>query len=283
MDYRKATSADISKIILLWEELFGDPEDCVTHFITHFGIETCYVCEINSKIVAIAFALPTLLILPSNFDEELVERGNFYKNLPVKYLYACGTHPKHRKQGIMQILLATIYDDAYRENVAGVFLSAATPHLANYYRKLGFEDFFYRNHFWYYKDILLAEETPPVNVINFISPKTYLKKRVKMLESTCFVNWNEDFFRFINNEKTQLCEYKDTIFSCKTEFNKIVVDEFLGDMPKEHLARLLIEHFPDFETVHIRSQGNEYCCGQIKWCKYLEKQPKNGYFVFAME
>lgn len=277
MLYRKATISDISKIKSLWQIIFGDPDDYVNHFMTHFGIEICYVCEINGEIAAMAFALPTSLNFPSNFEEMPEGWGSLY------YIYACATHPQYQRQGIMEKLLTTIYNEACCENITGIFLNAADQYLANYYRKLGFEDFFYRNHFWYYKEKLLAEEPKPLNIINFISPETYYKKRVQKLENTFFANWNESFFRFIDEEKIQLCEYKNAIFSYRTGFNHIIVDEFLGDMPNEQLARLLIEYNPDFETVHIRSQGSENCCGQIKWCRPWKTQPKSGYFAFAME
>ena len=271
MDYRKATFSDISKIKSLWEEVFGDADDYINRFIAHFGVETCYVYEINSEIVAMAFALPTTLALPRNDGEGL------------KYLYACATHPNHQSQGIMQKLLSTIFDDACRKNIAGIFLHPAKPYLADYYRKLGFEEFFYRDHFWYYKEKLLADESIPLHALNFISPEAYQKKRIKKLENKCFINWNEDFFRFINEREVQFCESGDTIFAYKTWFNNIIVDELLGDMPNEQVARLLIEHLADFQIVNIRMQGNEFCCGQIRWCKSLENKPKSGYFAFAME
>ncbi|MCL2435046.1 MAG: GNAT family N-acetyltransferase [Lentimicrobiaceae bacterium] len=272
MNYRKANSADIFKIKSLWEEVFGDADDYINRFITHFGITTCYVCERNSKIVSMAFALPATLALPRHCGEG-----------KLKYLYACATHPQHQNQGIMQSLLSTIYNDACNENIAGIFLHPAKPYLADYYRKLGFEEFFHRDHFWYYKEKLLADESIPLSPLNFISPETYHQKRTQKLEKKCFINWNEDFFRFINEKEVQLCEFGNTIFAYKTWFNNIIVDELLGDMPHEQVARLLIEHLPDFETVNIRLQGNEFCCGQIRWCKSLENMPKNGYFAFAME
>ena len=283
--YRQAVFSDVSKIKLLWEEVFGDAEEYINRFITHFGIEHCHVCETNHNIVAMAFALPTVLISPSNLEggSREARRGSLYKNLPVKYLYACATHPEHREQGIMQNLLSAIYDEVCREKIAGIFLHPANQSLANYYRKLGFEDMFYRDHFWYYKHKLLEEVSVPANTLHLISPETYHKKRIKKLQNNCFISWNENFFRFINEGEIQLCEAGNTIFSYKTLFNTIIVDELLGVLPNEQIARLLIEHLPDFETVNIRLQGNEFCCGQIKWCNRLEDQPKDGYFAFAME
>ncbi|MDR2972419.1 MAG: GNAT family N-acetyltransferase, partial [Bacteroidales bacterium] len=80
MQNRKATSSDILEIKLLWGEVFGDSDGYINSFINHFGVNTCYVCEINHTIVAMAFALPTTL-------------STHYSNLTTLYLYACATHP----------------------------------------------------------------------------------------------------------------------------------------------------------------------------------------------
>jgi GNAT superfamily N-acetyltransferase len=323
MYYRKASTLEIPEVKKLWEEVFGDADDYIHRFITHFGIENCYVCEINRKIVAMAFALPTTLIQNSKFK---------IQNL--KYIYACATHPDFQSQGIMKNLLAVIYEEARNENFAGIFLQAINPSLADYYRKLGFEDFFYREHSFYYnhnfnckereelaKELNYPALRAPLQNLKGIwdTPLTayriphtaYHQKRTQKLENSCFVNWNEDFFRFLNESGTQFCEYENNIFSFKTSFSNIIVDELLGDMPHEQIAQLLFEELPDFEVVHIRSlpvphithhtphtahrtphtayriphtaKGNEFCCGQMKWCKPFENQPKNGWFAFAME
>jgi hypothetical protein len=183
----------------------------------------------------------------------------------------------------MEKLLALIYDEACSENVAGVFLRAANRNLENYYRKLGFEDFFYRNHFWYYREHLLSKKAKPENSIHFISPAGYHKKRVHRLENHCSVNWDEDFFNFIYKTGTQFCEYKNSIFSLRTAFNAFIIDELLGAATHEEIAHLLFTHYPDIETVHIRSVGDETCCGQMKWCNVSAQKPPNGYSAFAME
>jgi len=267
----KATLKEIPEIQLLWQEVFGDPEDFTNRFLAHFGIENCYVSKQNDEITAMAFALPVEV---SGVRCEVSEMW---------YIYACATRPQYRKLGIMAKLLEAVYCEACAKNVAGIFLHAANQSLENYYRKLGFEDFFYRNHCWVYKDRFLFNKAALTNSIHFTSPETYQKKRVRKLENTCFVNWDEDFFRFIHEEKTQFCEYNNTLFSFKTRYNNIIVEELLGDTPQEQIAQLLFEHLPDFDTVHIRLQGNETCCGQMKWCHPLAPKLQSGYFAFAME
>jgi predicted acetyltransferase len=302
MNRRKATVSDIPMVRHLWNEVFGDSNDYINRFITRFGIENCYVCEYNSEIVAMAFAIPVFLKFPSNFEGVPEGRGSLYVHHNSKYLYACATHPSFREQGIMGKLLEVIYEDACSENITEIFLHAANDFLANYYRKLGFRDFFYRSHSFYYNHKVEEEsakntksnlpdsnpyelcENPLLPLqLNIISPKIYQKKRVQKFENHCFVNWNEDFFQFLNETGTLFCEYENTVFSFRTVINNIIVDELLGDASHEQIAHLLLAHLPDFEVVHIRYEGNDFCCGQIKWCNQTTNHQEKGWFAFAME
>jgi len=294
---RKATSLDLPDIESIWESVFSDSADFVNRFIAHFGIGCCYVCEINKVIVAMAFSLPTALNLKvqrfkdlevqqinnSNLSSQISGHTSQISDLTsLLYVYACATLPPYRKQGVMAKLLETIYAEACRENIAGIFLHAANPDLENYYRKLGFEDFFYQssaefisNHKGYKRDTK--------NTVRFITPEVYYQKRVQKLEDYCFVNWNESFFNFLSKTEIQFCEYENDIFSFRIENQSIIIDELLGDTPKEEIAPLLFKHFPDFKTVEICYPGQEKCYGQIKWCKLQNENLHNGYFAYAME
>jgi len=313
LNLKKANFSDTPPVIKLWKEVFGDTDDYMNRFIAHFGIENCYVCERNNKIVAMAFALPTSLKSPSNLIPSKIwrggsrrltgwlvpkGRGSLYK---MKYLYACATHPDFQSQGIMKKLLEFVYDEACKENYAGIFLQAAQQTLFEYYQKLGFEAFFFRDHTFYYnhkeheettksdkgihplEPCALCEDPLRPLRLKIISPENYHQKRVKKLENHCFVNWNVEFFQFLNEAGTQFCEYENTIFSFKMHNNTTIIDELLGETPQEQIADLLFEKFPDFEVVHIHSIGNEFCCGQIKWCFQTKNHPKNGWLGFAME
>jgi len=279
MNYRPSLPSDTPVLTKLWKEVFGDTEDYIHRFLVHFGIDAGYVCETDCKIVAMAFALPTVLNFPLN-SPPLKGIGDGLNTL--KYIYACATHPEYRGKGIMGNLLAIIYEEACKENAAGIFLQAARPSLINYYKRLGFKEFFFREDSIYYK------QDYPLNSLrlkhfNRIAPKQYKQKREQKLENNCFVNWDENFFRFVMENEIYFCEYENTIFSYKTDFNKIIVDELLGETPKEQIVLLLFKEFPDFEVVHIRSMGNDFCCGQMKWCNLSNENPQNGWFAFAME
>ena len=254
MFIRKATSLDFAAINLLWQEVFGDLSDYITLFISNFGIGNCYVCDINKSIVSMAFAIPTPC-----------RTVNDYNSINLKYIYTCATHPDFQSQGMMKQLLENIYEDSCNENVAGLFLQAANHHLENYYRKLGFEDFFFRSETVYRHPSLPKSHLSLLNS-HLITHTQYYQKRILKLSNRYFVNWDPAFFHFLKQTGTQFCELGDTIFSYKKEANRIIVDELLGETPQEHIAAMLFEEFSNIEEIHIRSIGNEFCCGQIKWC-----------------
>ena len=264
---RKATHSEIPEIVSLWQEVFSDAPAYVKRFIAHFGIENCYVCEIEGKIAAMAFTLPTSLFCRSNA-------------LPVRYVYACATRLQYQKQGIMAKLLTTVYNEACSENSTALFLRPADEHLAKYYRKLGFQDFFYQKCLTFNR----KERKERAKVaIEFLTPNTYYNKRVQKLDNNCFVNWNEDFFRFLKEDKMQFCEYENAIFSFKIENSMIIVDEFLGDTADLPIINSLFEYYTDIETIKVILLGNDICCGQMRWCKPVEQMPQHGYFAFGME
>jgi len=247
---------------MLWKSVFYDSEVYITHFISHFGIETCFVCEMDDKIVAMAFALPVTFRykLPHRLAATIVNLKSKIVNLSLHYLYACATHPHYRRQGIMEKLLETIYNAACCENIAGIFLRAAAPDLANYYKKLGFEDFFYGNTFNHKGHKESTKDTK-----TFISPETYYQKRLQKLENSCFVNWDESFFRFLYETGTQFGQYGHEIFAFRTENEATIIDELLNNNIEE-------------------SKTDAQCNGQIKWCNFPKPTTLNsGYFAFAME
>jgi predicted acetyltransferase len=286
MNYRKANTFEISEIISLWHKSFGDLEENVSIFISHFGIEHCFVCANNRTIAAMAFALPTTLVFGSEFKVQSSNLKIQGSNLKSQYIYACATHPNYRKQGIMEKLLAKIYDDACNENIAGIFLHAAEQNLANYYQKLGFEDFFYRTIFFNHKEHKgCTKETKPFTshhlplTAHRIPHTAYLARRLQKLENYCFINWDEDFFKFLHETGTQFCEYEDAIFSFRIEENRMIIDELLGTRPD---FDFLFESYLNITAIEINTPGKDTCFGQMKWCKSFHETISNGYYAFAM-
>ncbi|MDR0207284.1 MAG: GNAT family N-acetyltransferase [Bacteroidales bacterium] len=280
---RKASDLDTLSVKRLWNDVFDDDDVYISRFIAHFGIECGYICENESEIVALAFSIPAEIHFSDSNNNQL------------KYIYACATQPNYRKQGVMTNLLDTVFQDACNEDYAGVFLHAADQSLTNYYRKLGFEDFFFRNHSCYYNHKEYKESAKDTNSLcslreplhplrlNIISPILYQKKRVQKLNNFCFINWNDGFFRFANQTGTQFCEFENSFFAFRAVCNNIIVDELLGDISHEKAAGLLFEQFPESEVVQIRLKGDDFRCGQVKWCITLKNHDNKGWFAFAME
>lgn len=279
MYFRKAIISDLPEIKLLWKTVFFDSEDYINSFIINFGIENCYVFEIDSAIVAMAFSLPTSITF------QIPNSKSRTANLSLRYLYACATNPQYRRQGIMEILLKNVYEEGCRENVAGFFLHADNQNLENYYRKQGFEDFFYRREIQYFFNHKEYEGNAKKikGEISFIEPDQYYVKRLKKLEGSSFVNWAKHFFRFLYETGVKFCEYKNVIFSYRTKGTAIVIDELLGVVPDLQIVRLLLKQFPDFESVEIKTIGNGKCFGQLKWCYPQTSNPDGVYFAYAME
>jgi len=257
MNFRKASTTDYPEIKLLWERVFLDPEEFIACFMAHFGIESGYVCEINGNIAAMAFALPTTLSFVKKCKSQISNLKSQITNLPLRYIYACATHPHYRRQGIMKILIETIYKEARNENIAGIFLRAADPNLENYYRKLGFEAFFYR-------DVINHKEFKR-DINHLILPEKYHKKRVQKLEGICFVNWDETFFKFLYETGTKFCESNNEIIAFRTEKRAIMIDEVLND------------------SIALHSKNKTECCGQMRWCNSPLPTLSSGYFTFSME
>ena len=292
MNIRKATSLDIPAVISIWKSVFSDSDDFVNRFIAYFGVAHCYVCEINGEVAAMAFALPTSLqfkvqsskfkVQSSKFKVQGFTTSHSSSLIPLLYVYACATLPRFRGQGAMAKLLETIYEEACREDMSGIFLHAANQKLEEYYRKLGFVDYFYRESTVFFTNHK-EHKGDTKDTEKFIAPIIYHKKRLQKLEDYCFVNWDEGFFNFLYKTGTQFCEYENNIFSLRIENKTIIIDELLGDTPKEQIAQHIFNHFPDIKTVEINYLGNTNCYGQIKWCNPKNENLYKGYFAFAME
>ena len=270
MNVRKATTCDLPAIKLLWQEVFEDSEAYIICFINHFGVENCYICEINSEITAMAFAISTNL---SQFS--------------IKYIYACATKKQYRGKGIMKNLLEIIYIDAcHTDDVAGIFLRPANNSLTKYYQTLGFIDFFYRN------ELIFKRQTTnnradasyrPLPTAHFIPFTIYHKKRIQKLKNHYFINWDVGFFRFLYETETRFCEFENTIFSFRDNGNVIIVDELLGELSESEVAHFLLDTYSGATKINVYFSGNEICYGQVKWCPFYNKLFSSGYFAFAIE
>ncbi len=123
---QRAAYDDAGQLRELWKLVFGDG-DCFldTFFGNIFDPEECLVTREGAQITAMLFMLPCVWS----------DRGG---DRPMRYIYACATHPGHRRQGLMGSLL----EEAARYGAErGLELSLVPEdHLWDYYGRFGFTE-----------------------------------------------------------------------------------------------------------------------------------------------
>lgn len=127
-----ANSGMIDQLKKIWSVCFKDnPRNIDIFFSERFTFTDCYVYNKNDILVAMLYILPSKLILS----------GNTY---PTGYIYACATLPEHRSGGIMSGLISTAMQ-MEKEKYDAFALVPAEQSLFDYYARLGFGRFFFRN------------------------------------------------------------------------------------------------------------------------------------------
>lgn len=129
---RLADHKDISGIISLWHECFGDSEKEISFFLKEkFVAENTVVFEENGNIVSMLFLL----------EGEMHINDSDY---PAYYLYAACTSKKCRGRGLMAKLLSFTQSIAKERKFAFICLMPAEKSLFDFYSKHGYTTFFER-------------------------------------------------------------------------------------------------------------------------------------------
>lgn len=178
MEIRYAQEKNIPELYELWHTCFGDSRENIDMFFEcSYKQENTLVMTDEGKTVSMMFLLP----------EDIISEGNTYS---AYYLYALGTDPAFRGQGIMGKMIehaARILED---RDADYMFLVPADGHLFEYYRKHGF-----RNAFRQRKYILLPEDIAEIKKVNSVSsafsPEKYRKSRKENLRGRSYADWNE--------------------------------------------------------------------------------------------
>ncbi len=127
----RATYNDAVELRELWKLVFGDGDRFLDSFFENiFQPEECLVTRNYGMITAMLFMLPGV------WSDRTGDR-------PMRYIYACATHPGHRRQGLMGMLL----EEAARYGEKNGLELSLVPedHLVGYYGRFGFtkETFLY--------------------------------------------------------------------------------------------------------------------------------------------
>ncbi len=145
--FRGASESDNLGLIRLWNRSFGDPENLIKDFLNHFGTEIGVVGIQDGIIACAAYILPTVGI-------HMPGAGR----LSCSYIYAVAVLPEYRGSGLGQELTKAAL---YFSNKRGFEYSVLKPSdrgLFEFYRKLGFRDFFRTKELSFYKRELLAPD-----------------------------------------------------------------------------------------------------------------------------
>ena len=131
---RTATHCDIIALRELWTEVFNDSPLFLDRFFGNLFVpDNCLVAEKDGQIASMLFLLKATASR---------QQGNF----PLRYVYACATHPDFREKGLMGQLLRAAVQLADKEGVGLILIPAIEP-LFDYYKRFGFTQptYLYRN------------------------------------------------------------------------------------------------------------------------------------------
>lgn len=97
---------------------------------------------------------------------------------PVAYVYAVGTHPDHRRQGLAAALLHTAHERMRASGLCACFLHPASPELQTYYERMGYLPFLVQEDIREDKDTTGCEQ---VVSPAFCSVEEYAARRTQVL------------------------------------------------------------------------------------------------------
>lgn len=225
---RNATKDMLPQLIELWGECFGDSEEYSSFFFQNKMIGTDvfqnqYVYMTDEHIVSMLSVLPAVII------EEKEERLFWY-------VYGVATKKEYRKKGYAGRLLNHILAKAMEEDAA-VGLVPANDALFGYYKKFGFETYFYHKILQFDRKNRYEKRNMCIEPISY---EHYVQLRKESYQSEGVVVWDEKSVAYALKENENLhgsaCEVRyegKSYFSlfCKSNEELLVretnVPEFL--------------------------------------------------------
>ena len=122
---RTATHCDIVALRELWTVTFNDSPLFLDRFFGRLFVpDNCLVTEKDGQIASMLFLLKATA-------------SRLQGDCPLRYVYACATHPDFREKGLMGQLLEEAVQLADKEGF-GLILIPATEPLFDYYKHFGF-------------------------------------------------------------------------------------------------------------------------------------------------
>lgn len=177
--FRYAQEADFGTLIRIWRLSFGDSREAVADFLRRFfDTDSCLVAECGGAVVSAMYAL---------HGAELGS-GN------ISYLYALGTLPEYRSQGLGAEVARELSRRKYAEGYDFVCTMPATDSLYGWYEKvLGAHCAFTVRE----RRFRLCEPSENI-VIKRLSALDYLQEREKKLAEIAHVSFSEKLLEYQN-------------------------------------------------------------------------------------
>ncbi len=188
-NFTQATAEMAAPLKQLWQIVFGDTEAYINLFFDHrFSPEHTMVALFEGAPVAMLYLLP-ITIRQGNVDYD------------ARYIYAVGTHPDFRSQGLSGRLLAATHERLASEGVALSLLVPAEPSLFDYYGARGYVTEFYRQTAEF---IARPDQKEPAALTPAELPDLLALRDCAFGQSGLYARWNADALRYQQKEAALL-------------------------------------------------------------------------------
>ena len=179
MIIRLAQNDDISGIVSLWNEAFGDSFDEIMFFINNkFVAENTLVAVENDEIASVLF------LLDGKMQIKCVD-------YPSYYLYAACTLKKYRGRGYMALMLEDAKNLAFSRHIDFICLMPGEKSLFDFYSKFGYKSVFS-------KKVLKINTESVVEAESLHSCDVYNTEKLRnnAFEKYDYFKWDSDSIKF---------------------------------------------------------------------------------------
>lgn len=196
MIFRLSNQNDITGIIKLWNEAFGDSENEIRFFLDNKYVpENTLIIEENGEIASMLFL----------FDGNMKINGITY---PSYYLYAACTDNRFRGRGFMAHLLGKANETAISRNKDFICLMPGEKSLFDFYEKHGYKTVFNK------KVLTVNRKDCNINPLSDNSDKICFEElRNNAFSRFDYFEWNNSSIEFASAHNKMY--YGDTLQSCK--------------------------------------------------------------------
>jgi len=273
-----STHNDLPAIKKLWESVFKDHEIFIDQFFHHLYQDNILIAKIEDEIVAMATLLPATFI----------SNGKKYS---MRYVYACATALSFRGQKIMSKILDKAFEDTVNKGEAGLFLLPSNDELYDFYRKNGFQEFFYHDtQEFLFSDF--AEKKCDTYSVRKILAKEYFSLRNSYLQNKDALHYPLSHFQFLDDAKINypakfyeiLCEHKNVAIGfIEKNREEILVREFLCKEFNTDMLYAISLQF-EYNKILLHTPGKTYRDAMLRSeKKLLFEKGATGYFNFALD